>query len=260
MYEKGELIYMSNYVVITGASSGIGYAAAKSFAKRGHNLIVVARREEKLLQLKNEIIAEYPGVDVVVRVHDLEKIDTLDAFYDELQAFKIDTWINNAGFGLLGDVKDNDEAKVLSMLRLNIEALTVFTMRFVRDHWTNENATLINVSSTAGYSVGPHLAAYTASKYYVSAYTESLIHEVSVSDDARMRVKCLAPGSTDSEFFSVATGGMEKPKGHKSNTSKDMAEFMFELYKSDLPVGKSYSIDFTNRLEEPLHTHGNRKK
>ena len=146
------------------------------------------------------------------------------------------------------------------MIRLNIEALTIFTTRFVRDNWENQHATLINVSSTAGYSVGPHLAAYTATKYYVSAYTECLIHEVSTSPDAKIRVKVLAPGSTDSEFFAVATGGMEKPKSSKSNTSEDMAEFMLKLHESDYPVGKSYSIDFTNRLEDTLHTFGNRKK
>lgn len=251
---------MSNYVVITGASSGIGYSAAIAFAKRGYNVIVVARREEKLKQLEKYINEEYPNVKVIVKVHDLERIDTLNRFYDELKEYKVDTWINNAGFGILGDVKDNNLDQVLSMIRLNIEALTIFTTRFVRDNWYNPNATLINVSSTAGYSVGPHLAAYTATKYYVSAYTECLIHEVNSSPEAKIRVKVLAPGSTDSEFFAVATGGMEKPKSSKSNTSEEMAEFMIKLFESDSPVGKSYSIDFTNRLEDTLHTHGNRKK
>ncbi len=87
------------YAVITGASSGIGYETAKAFAKRDKNLVIAARRESNLERLKQEILGEYPDLDIVIRSTDLSVPENVYQFYDSLREYEIETWINNAGFG-----------------------------------------------------------------------------------------------------------------------------------------------------------------
>ena len=140
---------MSNkkYTVITGTSSGIGYAAAKAFAARGKNLIVTARREAQLARLRDEITAAHPDVDVVIRTADLSVPENAHRLYDELRAYEIETWVNNAGFGSYGSVAEQNLTKIESILRLNIEALTILSTLFVHDYRDAAGAQLINISS-----------------------------------------------------------------------------------------------------------------
>ena len=92
------------YTVITGASSGIGYESAKAFAARGKNLVITARRRERLEALKEEIAAIDPTVDVVIREADLSSNDETIALYESLKGYEIETWVNNAGRGDHGDI------------------------------------------------------------------------------------------------------------------------------------------------------------
>ena len=119
--EKGK------YTVITGASSGIGYEAAKAFAERGKNLVIVARRKDNLEMLKKEILEERPDVDVVIRSTDLSVSENVYLLYEGLKNYGIETWVNNAGFGNYGSVADQDLEKIGAMLHLNIEALTILS-------------------------------------------------------------------------------------------------------------------------------------
>lgn len=114
------------YVAVTGASSGIGYETAKAFAGRGKNLIVIARRSDRLEILKKEIQQAFPSLDVVIKVCDLSVTQNVYELYESLQAYKIDVWINNAGFGNYEYVAEQNLEKTLTILRLNVEALTVY--------------------------------------------------------------------------------------------------------------------------------------
>ena len=125
----------NKYVVITGASAGIGEASAKLFAEKGKNLILVARRENQLNDIKASILAQFPNIDVVVKPFDLSQIDELPKLYQDLTQYPIETWINNAGFGILETVKEHDINRVLSMIRLNVEALTVLSILFLIGCW-----------------------------------------------------------------------------------------------------------------------------
>ena len=111
---------MKKYIVITGASSGIGAAAAKAFARRGENLILIARRAELLQSLKDEIAKISPEPDVVIKICDLARSENLLALWDELKNYELKALINNAGFGDYGAVGERDLAKVSQMLRLNV--------------------------------------------------------------------------------------------------------------------------------------------
>ena len=116
------------YTVITGASSGIGYETAKAFAERGSNLILIARREDRLNALKQEILSSYPALDIIVKVADLSISDNVFRLYEEIKEYPLKTWINNAGFGNYDTVGHQDLGKIRQMLRLNVEALTIFLL------------------------------------------------------------------------------------------------------------------------------------
>jgi len=115
------------YTAITGASSGIGYATAKAFAKRGKNLIIVARREDELEKLKKEVFELNSTLEVIIKVCDLSVLSNVYQLYEGLKDYCIETWINNAGFGNYNSVAKQDLKKIETMLRLNVEALTVLS-------------------------------------------------------------------------------------------------------------------------------------
>ena len=118
------------YTVITGASSGIGYEAALAFAGKNKNLIIVARSKEKLEQLEKEIKKISPDSDVIIKVSDLSVSENVYKLYDDLKKYTLETWVNNAGFGNTGLVKDQNLEKIETMLHLNIEALTILSTLF----------------------------------------------------------------------------------------------------------------------------------
>ncbi|GKS26875.1 hypothetical protein SASK101_14950 [Staphylococcus argenteus] len=135
------------YTLITGASSGIGYAAALKFAEKQHDLILVARNEDKLNDLKEKIKAQY-NVDVVVKPFDLSQVDKIEAFYQTIrEKYDLSTLVNNAGFGDYGPVSELELPKTQQMLHLNVEALTILSMLFVKDYEYTEGTQIINVSS-----------------------------------------------------------------------------------------------------------------
>ena len=123
----------TKYTVITGASAGIGAAAARAFAARGQNLVLIARRTERLNALRAEILAAHPALDVIVKTADLSITEHVIQLYEEVKALPIGTWINNAGFGSYGIVGAQELGKITQMIHLNIEALTVLSTLFVRD-------------------------------------------------------------------------------------------------------------------------------
>ena len=251
-----------NYTVITGASSGIGYEAALAFAARGKNIIAVARREDKLNELKKEISSIHPEVDVVTMTSDLSISDNVYSFYDSLKPYEIETFINNAGFGNFDSVADQNLSKIQSMLRLNIEALTVLSSLFVRDYENVAGTQLINVSSGGGYTIVADAVTYCGTKFYVSAFTEGLAQELS-SKDAHMKAKVLAPAATETEFAQRSFDVNEfeyngtVPQYH---TAKEMAQFMLDLYDSDKVVGIVNGETYEFSLVDPLYPYAKRSR
>ncbi|AST07054.1 oxidoreductase [Anoxybacillus flavithermus] len=243
------------YTVITGASSGIGYETALAFAARGKNLVIAARRQEKLEELKSEIAHRYPEVNVVIRTTDLSERGHVYAFYESLRELELETWVNNAGFGNFASVAEQNLEKIENMLRLNIEALTILSSLFVRDYAHVEGTQLINVSSGGGYTVVGNAITYCATKFYVSAFTEGLAHELK-AQGAKMKAKVLAPAATETEFAKRAFDINEfdyhvtVPKFH---TAKEMAEFLLALYDSDKVVGIVDGYTYEFQLRDPIY-------
>ncbi len=245
------------YTVITGASSGIGYETAKVLAQKGKSLVLVARRTDELEKLRDEVKALAPDSDVILRSVDLTESANVHELYDSLKDLDIETWINNAGFGDFDNVKDVSVPKVEKMLRLNIEALTVLTSRYVHDYHDVEGTTVLNVSSGGGYRIVPNAVTYCATKFYVSAYTEGLAQELKNSG-AKLRAKVLAPAATETEFADRSRGeaGFDYSKNvAKYHTAAEMATFLDQLLDSDQIVGIVNAEDYSFELRGPLFTY-----
>lgn len=244
----------SKYTVITGASSGIGRAAAKAFAKRGKNVLITARRRGMLESLKAEILNETPGVDVKIAALDCSIARNVYQFYQDVKPFTVETWINNAGFGNYSSVAQQDLEKIQQMLHLNIEALTIFSSLYIRDYWDMQGAQLINLSSAGGYTIVPNAVTYCATKFYVSAFTEGLAHELKAAG-AKCRAKLLAPAATKTGFGETASGagGYDyDAQFSRYHTSDEMAGFLLKLYDSDAAVGRVNRDTFAFQLSDPV--------
>lgn len=250
------------YTVVTGASSGIGYATAKAFARRNKNLILIARRTELLEKLKDEILMAHPQSDVVVKSTDLSEIKNVYQVYDELKQYFIETWINNAGSGNYSFVSTQNLQKVERMLRLNIEALTVFSSLYVRDYCNIEGTQLINISSAGGYTIVPNAVTYCATKFYVSTFTEGLAREL-IENGCCMRAKVLAPAATKTEFGEIANDVDEYDYDKQFgtyHTSAEMASFLLQLYDSDRTVGQINRENFQFNLNNPQFSYAGKSK
>lgn len=246
-----------NYVVITGASSGIGRALAVAFVRCGSSVVLVARREAMLQGLKAELMQLNPQVNVEIRVCDLSAPGSAAALYHSLSDLTIITWINNAGFGYYGSVAEQSVAEAEKLIALNVNALMVLSALYVQDYQHVDGVQLINISSAGGYTIVPSAVTYCASKFFVSAYTEGLAREL-IRSGAKLRAKVLAPAATQTAFGQVANKvdsyDYDAVFG-RYHTSGQMAEFALELYDSDNITGMIDRDDFSFQLTDTRFSH-----
>ncbi len=185
-------------VLITGASSGLGMELAKLFAADGSDLVLVARREERLNELAQQLKSEH-GIEVHVLPKDLSKKTAPKEIFSHLNKEKvqIDVVVNNAGFGNKGHIAELDTDLQLDMIQVNLVALTHLTRLFLPGIIERGHGGILNVGSLAGFQPGPNLAVYFATKAYVLSFTEALAEEISNPD---IKISCLAPGPVKTEF------------------------------------------------------------
>lgn len=185
-------------VLITGASSGIGMGLAKLFAADGSDLVLVARREDRLNELAEELKSEH-GIEVHVLPKDLSKKTSPNEIFNHLKKEKIeiDVLVNNAGFGSRGMVSELDTDLQVDMVQVNAAALTHLTSLFLPGIIERGQGGILNVGSLAGFQPGPYLAVYFATKAYVLSFTEALAEEIS---NPNIKISCFAPGPVKTEF------------------------------------------------------------
>jgi uncharacterized protein len=183
--------------LITGASAGIGAALAHEFSAHGHELVLIARREQALAALANAIAAK-GRVRPTVLPADVARVDAARDIADALarRGFEPDNIVNNAGFGLLGNAHELDRAEQLAMIDVNMRALTEFSLAFI-DSLERRKGGILNVASVAGFLPGPGMAVYYASKAYVISFSEALHREL---EPKGVRVTVLCPGPVPTEF------------------------------------------------------------
>ena len=187
--------------LITGASAGIGTELARVFASKGHRLVLVARRADRLATLADEIAAG-GGTKPIVIACDLEQSDAGDLIAAILAAegVEVEYLVNNAGFGLFGHAIELDRAEQLGMIDVNVRAMTDLSLRF-SDHLIRHRGGILNVGSIASFLPGPGMAVYYASKAYVQSFSEAMRRELAPRG---VRVTAICPGPVPSEFQSRA--------------------------------------------------------
>lgn len=196
---------MSKWALVTGASSGIGAAFCPFLAARDYNLILVARRVERLEALREQLLEKHK-VEVVVHSADLTDPEAIDNLAKSLEQ-PIDVLINNAGFGKAGLAQDIPASVQLKMIDLNVRSLTALTLAFLPRMRKRGQGTVLNVASVVAFLSVPYMAVYAATKAYVLSFSEALDHELRPQG---VRVQVLCPGSTQSEFYVVAQSGGQK--------------------------------------------------
>ena len=209
-----------NTTLITGASSGIGEAFARKLATQGHDLLLVARSEDKLVALCNElgrgqnIRAQYVAIDLSERDAPARMLaETVE------RNLEIDLLINNAGFGSMGDFAELDLELELKMIDLNVRSLVELTHRFLSSMRERKRGSIINVASTAGFQGVPFMATYAATKAFVLSFSEALWEE---NRSYGITVMALCPGVTETGFFVASR--MQKPPARFSQSSEDVVE------------------------------------
>lgn len=197
--------YRGKTALITGASSGIGVEFANQLAARGANLVLVARRKDRL-QIVADAVKLTHKVEATVIVADLSEVGAADKLFKTLARKKIsvDVLVNNAGFGTFGKFKNEDIEKISEEIRLNISTLVELSRLALPAMLNKDDGVIVNIASTAAYQPVPFMAVYAATKAFVLSFTEALWGELI---GTKVVAIALSPGGTKTEFFEVASNG-----------------------------------------------------
>lgn len=193
---------MADVALITGASGGLGAEFAKLFAADGHDLVLVARRRERLAALAADLGARH-GVSAHVVVADLADPEGVAQVISEVDrlGLAITYLVNNAGFGSNGPFADADQAREVAMVQVNDAAPLALTRALLPAMVHRRRGRILNIGSTAGFQPGPYMATYYASKAFLNSFSEALSCEVRATG---VSVTLSCPGTTATEFAAVA--------------------------------------------------------
>jgi short-subunit dehydrogenase len=221
-----------NTTLITGASSGIGAAFARKLAARGRNVFLVARSEDKLIALCNEL-GRLTSIRAQYLALDLRDPDAGAQLLEETKKreLEIEMLINNAGFGSMGDFVKLDLNHELEMIQLNIRALVDLTQRFLWPMRDRKRGTIINVASTAAFQAVPYMATYAATKAFVLSFSEALWEENRAHG---VHVMALCPGVTETNFFEAA--GIDRPPMRTIQTAEEVVETALRALTREKPT------------------------
>ena len=238
--------------LITGASSGIGRELARIHCSRGGNAILVARRKEKLEELKDELETSHSISAYVIEMDLAAENGAIDLFKQIKElGIEVDILINNAGFGGHGLFHERDLAWNLKMVDLNIKALVTLTHLFLQDRIErNKGGKILNVGSTAGMVPGPLQATYHATKAFVNSFSQAIANEVA---DKNITVTVLAPGAVATEFFETAD--MTEARGPQESmaTPQSVAKIGYDaMMNRELIAVNEWKLKFLLRFILPF--------
>lgn len=198
----------NKYVLITGATEGIGYELSKVFAENGFNLVLVARNASELHYRANELRGDF-GIEAIPVAKDLFQPNAALELYEQVKhlGLTIDILVNNAGQGVYGKFFETDIEKQLNIIQLNIMSLTTLTYLFLKDMVARNEGKVLNLGSIASEMPHPLQAVYGGTKAFVLSFSEALFNELK---DTNVTVTVLQPGATETDFFNKA--GAENAK------------------------------------------------
>lgn len=229
--------------LITGASGGIGYELAKLHAREGHQLVLVARNQQRLNEIKSEWESFYK-IQIHTLALDLSEPKSAETLFNwtEGQGIQIDYPINNAGFGDFGLFHESNWEKSERMIQLNITSLTHLCKLYLPKMVSRKNGRILNVASTAAFQPGPTMAVYYATKAFVLSFSEAIGNEVSESG---VRVTAFCPGATASGFQAAAA--MEESalvKGRRLPSAESVALHGFKAMMQGKPVAIPGTLNY----------------
>ncbi|SFR98188.1 hypothetical protein SAMN05661086_03043 [Anaeromicropila populeti] len=210
------------YAIITGASSGIGKEISTLLAARKYNLILVARRKDRLELLKSKLEKKY-SISVYIEVMDLNNAKNCFLLFEKYKAFPLSILVNNAGFGKVGHFSDCSLQNELDMIQTNIVALHILTKLFIKNV---NRGNILNVASMAAYTPSPVLATYGATKSYVYSLSRAINYELKKQHKA-IHITTLCPGPVDTEFHAVANASMSMHLQDVKSCAKAAVDGMF---------------------------------
>lgn len=218
--------------LITGASSGIGRDISRELAKRGYDLILVARNIDKL----NEVKSSIQNVNVEIIQMDLSIYENCKKLYAQVENEEIDILINNAGLGVFGKFDETDLDKEIQLINTNIMAVHALIKLFLQNMKKRDKGYILNVASIAGFMPGPLMAAYYSSKSYVVKLSESIREELR-KDKSNVKIGILCPGPVDTNFNNVANV--------KFNTKSLTSEYVARYTVNKMLKNKFYIVPGT---------------
>jgi uncharacterized protein len=239
--------WRGRWALVTGASAGIGVALARELATAGANLVLTARRQDRLEQLAQEL-QKANGIQTEVFAADLAQPDAPDAIraFTDQKKLAIEILINNAGFGHYGELTKVDVHRLLDMVQVNCSAVVHLTRLYLPDMIRRRRGDVLIVSSRAAFQAVPYISTYAATKAFDLLLAEGLAEEMKPHG---IRVCGLCPGSTESEFHVVAK--QERFSSKNQETAEKVARTGLEA----LAAGRSYVI---SGLGNYLGAHGQR--
>lgn len=229
--------------LITGASSGIGYDMARYLALKNIDLILVARRKNRLMDLEKE----FKNIDVEIIPLDLSVEDNLETLVNETIDKDIDILINNAGFGLFGTFDTTDLETEMKMIDVNIRAVHYLTKAFVKKFIREDKGYILNVASSAGFMAGPKLSTYYATKNYCLRLSEAIYQELK-EKKSNVHISVLCPGPVDTEFNSVAHGVFKTKAASSEYVARYAIDKMFKNKFVIIPTIKMKLVIFLIRF------------
>lgn len=233
-------------VLITGGTSGIGYALARIFAANKYNIIIVSSHYENLRITQKKLQEEFP-VTITVFEQDLSQIGAAEKLYAKIKAEKIvvDILVNNAGYGLIGPTEQIDLHDDEKMMILNMLSLVELCKLFLPDMYEKHHGKILNVSSTGAFQPGPYTSTYFASKAFVLSYSKAARFE---AQKHGVQVCTLCPGTTKTNFF--IREGTETPK--ISMSAEEVAKYTYQQLMKNRAV---FIPGFINRAVRVLPTY-----
>jgi len=215
-------------VLVTGASGGIGAEFVRRVADDGFDVVLTARREERLEEIADEVESEH-GVSATVITKDLSEPDAAQELYEEVsdEGIEVHTLVNNAGFGAYGRFDETNGDAETDMIQVNVTALTDLTKLFLPEMVEREEGGVINLGSIASYYPTPRSTVYGASKAYVLSFSRALAQEF---DDGDVTVTALCPGPVETGFLDEEMEGSGIGEG-MTHTPDEVAEAGWKAYK-----------------------------
>lgn len=238
---------MQQYILITGASSGIGYEMAQQLAALKYNLILTARSKDKLAAMQQDLSANY-GITVHFIAKDLGQSEQAAQLYEEIKRanYQVSHLVNNAGLGDYGPFLETSLEKELNMIDLNISSLVILTKLVAKDMVARKSGRIMNVSSVIALLPFPYMSVYSATKSFVLAFSQTLAAEL---EGTGVVVTTLAPGMTETAFVSPEMRATNLLKSSKPTPVKTVASQGVKL----LLHGKGKKIiGFQNRFNSIL--------